>query len=387
MHVSTICKRLVVVVGLCLGLVPASWAKETVKIAYIGPLTGGNAGIGLGARNSADLAVRQRNADPKAKYHYELVSLDDACEPEIGVQAATKAATDNSIIAGITHFCSIVALRTVGVYHRYGLPVVMWGVSAPEITYGNDFKEIHRVNGTMIEENRVAAAFMRSLNYKTWAILYDKDDYGKGQETYFRSNLTKQGGETLSEHAVGLDQTDFTNELTKIKAEKPQVIYMGSLAPLAIRVRLQMDKLGIKAVFQTASGTVSDAYIKEVGDKIAEGTISFLEGAPIDKLPGGKEFAAAYERQGYAEPVDALSPFSYAATNLVIDAIEKVGPNRKKVVDELNKTRQHPSLVGPITFDDHGQNTGVPFSKYVVQDGKWTLWEESDYAHGKRRLP
>src|SRR5207245_4195660 len=52
-------------------------AKETVRIAFVGPLTGGNSAIGLGGRNSADLAVKLRNADAKAKYQYELLVLDD----------------------------------------------------------------------------------------------------------------------------------------------------------------------------------------------------------------------------------------------------------------------------------------------------------------------
>ena len=43
-------------------------AKDTVKIAYIGPLTGGVSANGIGGRNSADLAVRLRNQDPNVKF-------------------------------------------------------------------------------------------------------------------------------------------------------------------------------------------------------------------------------------------------------------------------------------------------------------------------------
>ncbi|HEX9073896.1 MAG TPA: hypothetical protein VF852_18335, partial [Pseudolabrys sp.] len=50
-------------------------AKDKVKVGFIGPLTGGVSVNGLGGRNSADLAVRLRNADPKAKYEYEMVVL------------------------------------------------------------------------------------------------------------------------------------------------------------------------------------------------------------------------------------------------------------------------------------------------------------------------
>ena len=86
-------------VALALASLPAA-AKDKVKVAFIGPLTGGVAANGIGGRNSAELAVRLRNADPKAKYEYELVVLDDECKPNVAVQVATKAGADSSVIAG-----------------------------------------------------------------------------------------------------------------------------------------------------------------------------------------------------------------------------------------------------------------------------------------------
>ncbi len=126
--------------ALGLALAGSAWAdKQTVRIAFIGPLTGGVSANGIGGRNSADLAVRLRNDDPKAKYHYELVSLDDECKPNIAVQAATKAASDNSIIAGVTHYCSVTAIATVDTYHKFGFPVVVWGAVLPDVTYRNKY--------------------------------------------------------------------------------------------------------------------------------------------------------------------------------------------------------------------------------------------------------
>ena len=93
----------------------ASEEKDMVKIAFIGPLTGGVSANGLGGRNSAELAVRLQNADSSSKYEYELVALDDECKPNIGVQAATKVAADKDVIAGVTHYCSAVAMGTVDV--------------------------------------------------------------------------------------------------------------------------------------------------------------------------------------------------------------------------------------------------------------------------------
>ena len=362
-------------------------AKDTVKIAFIGPLTGGVAANGIGGRNSADLAVKLRNDDPKAKYKYELVSLDDECKPNVGVQVATKAAADKSIIAGVTHYCSAVAMSTGDVYRRFGLPTIVWGAVLPEITYGNDFKEVHRVNGTMINQNEVAAKFMTGLGYKKWVVIHDTTDYGKGHNKYFSQFVTKAGGQIVGTFGVTADQQDFTAELTKVKELKPEVVYFGGLTPIGIRIRSQMDKLGIKAAFEGTSGIKSAAYHDGLGKDLAEGSLSFIEGAPWEKLSGGLNFIAKYSQAKYAEPPEAYGPFAFAATTLIMDAIEKVGPDRKKVRDTLNATRDAETIIGKVTFDDHRQNIVPLISKYVVQDNKWVLWEDSEYASKKRKLP
>jgi branched-chain amino acid transport system substrate-binding protein len=101
------------------------FAKEKVKIAFVGPLTGAISQHGIGGRNSAELAVKLKNADPATKYEYELVAMDDECKPNIGVQVVTKIASDNSIVAAIPHYCSAVAIATVDIFHRFKLPMVV----------------------------------------------------------------------------------------------------------------------------------------------------------------------------------------------------------------------------------------------------------------------
>ncbi len=374
-----------VVLAALIGVGGPAAAKDHVKVAFIGPLTGGVSANGLGGRNSADLAVKLRNADPDTKYDYELLALDDECKPNIGVQVATKAAADRGVIAGVTHYCSAVAIGTVGVYHRFGVPVVVWGAVLPDITYGNDYPEIHRINGTMINQNEVAAEFMTGLGYKRWVIIHDTTDYGKGHNTYFTEAVTEDGGEVLATFGVGADQQDFTAELTQAKALDPDVIYFGGLTPLGVRIRSQMEKLGIDAQFEGTSGIISDAFIEGLGD-LAEGVVAFREGAPVEKLPGGQYFMEQYAAQGYDQGPEAYGPFAFAATNLVLDAIEAVGPDRKKVTAYLSDIHDRDTIVGKVSFDDHGQNSVAVITKYVVQDGQWMPWEDSAYAAGERHL-
>lgn len=360
-------------------------AKEKVKVAFIGPLTGGVAANGIGGRNSADLAVRLRNADPKAKYEYELTVLDDECKPNTAVQAATKAGADNAIIAAVAHYCSATAIATVDTFNRLGLPMVVWGAVLPDITYRNKYPEVHRVNGTMINQNDVAAKFMTGLGFKTWVVIHDTTDYGKAHNEYFSKDLAADGGKILGTFGVTADQQDFTAELTQAKALNPEVIYFGGLTPIGIRIRQQMDKLGLKAVFEGTSGIKSDAYIQGLGP-LAEGSLSFIEGAPIDKLPGGKSFQQQYDKAGYKEPPEAYGAFAFVAMQLILDKIEAVGPDRAKVTAALGNVKDYDSIIGPVTFDDHGQNTVPLITKYVAQDGKWVVWEDSEYGSGKRKL-
>jgi branched-chain amino acid transport system substrate-binding protein len=369
------------------GVVSSSHAKEKIKVGFIGPLTGGTSANGLGGRNSADLAVRLRNADAEAKYEYEMVALDDECKPNVGVQQATKLATDKEIIAAATHYCSAVAIATVDVYHKFGLPVIVWGAVLPDITYRNKYAEVHRVNGTMINQNERNAELLSSLGYKTFAVIHDTTDYGKGHNKYFSEALAKHGGKIVGTFGVTSDQQDFSAELTQIKSLNPQAIYFGGLTPIGVRIRGQMDKLGLNTVlFDGTSGIKSDSYIDGLG-KLAEGSLSFIEGAPTERLPGGKFFLEKYNDQNYANPPEAYGGFAFAAMNLILDTIEQVGSDRKKVQATLNKVKDRDSIVGKITFDDHGQNTVALITAFVVQDGKWVVWEDSEYASGKRKLP
>ncbi|HEY1362309.1 MAG TPA: branched-chain amino acid ABC transporter substrate-binding protein [Xanthobacteraceae bacterium] len=381
---KTVLSAIGVAAALGLGSLSAA-AKDKVKVAFIGPLTSGVAANGLGGRNSADLAVRLRNADAQAKYEYELVVLDDECKPNVAVQAATKAGADRSVIAAVAHYCSATAIAAVDTYNRLGLPMVVWGAVLPDITYRNKYPEVHRVNGTMINQNEVAAKFMTGLGFRKWVVIHDTTDYGKGHNEYFSKYVKANGGNILGTFGVTADQQDFTAELTQAKALAPEVIYFGGLTPIGIRIRSQMDRLGVNAVLEGTSGIKSDAYIQALGP-LAEGSLSFIEGAPIAKLPGGQHFQEQYDKAGYKEPPEAYGAFAFVAMQLILDKIEAVGPDRKKVTAALGDVVNYDSIIGPVTFDDHGQNTVPLITKFVAQDGKWVVWEDSEYASGKRKL-
>ena len=103
-------------------------------------------------------------------------------------------------------------------------------------------------------------------------------------------------------------------------------------------------------------------------------------------VAGGLFFTGKYSLQKYGEPAEAYGPFAFAAANLIMDAVEKVGPDRKKVLEVLNKTRDVDTIIGKVTFDDHRQNIVPLITKYVVENGNWVVWEDSSYGKGRRKL-
>ncbi len=78
--------------------------------------------------------------------------------------------------------------------------------------------------------------------------------------------------------------------------------------------------------------------------------------------------------------------FAYAEMTLLLDVIEKVGPKREAIAVGLRSVKEHPTLLGPVTFNDNGQNVNSSAGIVVVQDGKWIDWDKSEYASGKRKL-
>lgn len=366
---------------------PAAEEKELVKVSFIGPLTGPHTGPGMGGHNSFLLAVQEENENPDNKYQYEVVAIDDECKPDVGVQAALKAVSDPEIIASASHYCSMVAISTTDTFHNDNMASIVWGAVLPDITYGNDYIEISRVNGTQIQQNQVHAKMMvEEWGFKTVSIIHDTSDYGVGHMEYFTEFAEEQGLEILSTQGVTIDQQDFTAELTNIKAEAPDVIYFGGLTDLGVLIRAQMVKLGIEAQYNGTSGIKNDAFNEALGED-AEGVICFLEGAPAEELPGGQQYLAAYEAANFEEPPEAYGPFAYVAGKIIVNAIEEVGPDRAKVAEMINETNIQDTIIGPVEFDEFGQNVIPLITPYVSQDGEWVPYETSEYKSGERVLP
>ncbi len=359
--------------------------KKLVKIGFIGPLTGPNAAVGIGARNSADLAIKQANEKGTYPYKLELVVMDDASDPTTGVAAATKLCSDAAVAAATTHFNSPVGLATIHVFHRYGVPQMFWGGIHPDITNKNNYPEVTRIcPNTYVEHDTLAKFVVQKLGYKNWAMIYDMSSYGKSCLDAAKSALNKVGGKILSEDGIAVGNVDFRPILSKIKAMKPapEVVYYGGVVTEASLIKIQMSELGMKNLYAGVTGLDSETF-NGTAKEDAEGTL-IVGKAYIDE---SSPFAKAYKAAGYKEFYEATGPYAYDAVNLILEAIKKVGPDDKKALSKAIREMEYTGILGVTKFDEFGQTLSGGLNLKVSQDKKWVVWNDSEYAKGKRRLP
>jgi branched-chain amino acid transport system substrate-binding protein len=373
---------------LTLGMTQMSAAadKKTVKIGFIGPLTGPNAAFGLGARNGADLAVKETNKRGDSPYHYELIVMDDASDPSTGVSVATKLCTVDKVAAATTHFNSPVGLATIHVFHRYGTPQVFWGGIHPDITYKHNFPEVTRVcANTIVEHAQLTDFVVNKKGYKRWSIIYDTTSYGTSSYNSAKNALTKVGAELVSADGVPVGTQDFRPILSKIKAAKPgpDAIYFGGVVTEAAMIKRQMAEMGMtNYLFTGVTGFDSETFNKTAG-AAAEGTVI------VGKKVIGKDspFVTAYNAAGYKEYYEATGPYAYESTNLIIAAINKVGPGDKEALAQTIRGIEYRGILGLTKFDKFGQTETGGLTMKVSQGGKWVAWDTSDFAKGSKSLP
>jgi branched-chain amino acid transport system substrate-binding protein len=358
--------------------------KKLVKIGFIGPLTGPNAAIGLGARNSADLALRQVNEKGNLPYKFELVVMDDSSDPTTGVAAATKLCSDPLVAAATTHFNSPVSLATIHVFHRYGVPQMLWGGIHPDTTNKYNYPEVTRICAESNTSHDILTKFVVPMGYKNWSVIYGITSYGKSCLDAVKPALTKAGGSIVSQDGIAVGSTDFRPILSKIKALRPapDTIYYGGVVTESALVKIQMTELGMKKFFTGVQGMDSETF-NVTAKESAEGTLI------VGKLhiDDSSSYVKAYKAAGYKEYYDASGPYAYDAVNLIIEAIKKSGPEDKKKLAKTIRETVYQGVLGMTKFNEFGQTMTGGLTIKISQDQKWVAWEDSEYSKGKRVLP
>lgn len=359
--------------GALAGLPALAQDKPLIKLGFIGPISGGNAAQGLGAKNGFLLAIEHANAGDYP-YTVEPVVLDDASDPQTGVAAALKLVNDPEVVAAIGHWNSPVALATMPVFNRFQMPMIVWGAISPKITEQN-LPEITRVTPTLVTENKPLAEWAVSgLGAKKIAIIADTSDYGVANTEAFRGFFTEAGGEIVSEDLFPVGTIDFRTALTKLRDGGAEALYFGGVIAEAGILRKQMVEVGLDIPMIGISGFYDPEFIALAGDA-AEGTMVSYPAAQSN--PKQDQLMADYAARGFAEESSPYTKYAFDATNILLESIKVTGIEDKAALAAAIRGISHNGALGVTTFDANGQ-TQIPVAIEikVVKDGAWVTRTE-----------
>jgi branched-chain amino acid transport system substrate-binding protein len=208
----------------------------------------------------------------------------------------------------------------------------------------------------------MATFAVNNLHAKTAAVFYDStQDYSLGLKQYFEQNFIKKGGKIVIEqsYTTSSGTGDYHAQLTTIKAQNPDVIYVPGYYSEVGTIAQQARQLGITAPFLGGDGWDSS--------KLYEGANGALENSyysnhysPDSTEPSVQNFSKAFVAKYHGGVPDAMAALGYDATNVVIAAIRAAGKPvdgnyaseeyRAKVRDAIAATKDFPGVAGTITI-------------------------------------
>jgi branched-chain amino acid transport system substrate-binding protein len=187
----------------------------------------------------------------------------------------------------------------------------MWGIPA------DYYPGIYRWLKDNTKERRVA--------------LISPDDESQREMLALSDKLLKGAGYTVVANEIyEKSLKDFLPLLTKVLAQKPEVIDLGGTAPAtaAVMVR-QAREFGYKGLFFIPGSSAWREILEGAGPQAAEGVLNMVYVDPTND--NYKRFAAEYKKAVGQEPNESIAPYT-DGVNVLIQSIVKSGS-----VDDTSK--------------------------------------------------
>lgn len=372
-------------------------AGTTVVIGVDAPLTGDLSALGLGIKNSVDLAARTANKEKTVEgITFVVEALDDQAQPSSGQQNATKFVADDEVLGVIGPLNSSVGESMQKVLDDAKLVQVSPANTSPALTQGIDwqtapvrpYKSYFRTSTTDAIQGPFAAQYLYDDAKKRKVfVIDDKKTYGAGLAGTFTDAFRELGGDVVGTEHINPDTKDFSAVATKVRTSGADVVYYGGEYPQAGPLSKQIKAAGAKIPLVGGDGIYSGEFIKLAGTTSA-GDLATSVGAPVEDLPSAKEFVANYEAGGYQEDYEAYGGYSYDSAWAVIEAVRKVvGDNdgelpddaREKVLAAMQDV-SFDGVTGPVAFDEFGDATNKQLTVYAVENGEWDDVKSGTYT-------
>ena len=242
-------------------------AGETVKIAYIDPLSGAFASVGQNILKSWQFVADRFNQKNAAGVKFEIVPFDNKGSPQESLNAL-KAATDQGIryiIQGQGSGAGLAISDAVAKYNSRnpGKEIVYINYAAVDPALTNEKCEYwhFRIDADTSMKMEALTSYMKDQpDLKKVYIIGQNYSHGQQVSKYFKENIKRKRpdveivGDDL--HPIG-QVKDFAPYIAKIKASGADAIVTGNWGPdLTLLVKAAKDA-GLHAKFYTYYASVT----------------------------------------------------------------------------------------------------------------------------------
>lgn len=324
---------------------------DEIVIGHAGPMTGDSAQFGDMKNKAIQLAIDEVNENGGIDgKKVKLITEDDTGNPKEAPNVAQKLAQNNDVLSVIGHWNSSCTLAARGIYDAAGIPLLADSVNK-SLTDGTT-KYSYRISLTdTVQAESLAKYAYETMGKRKAAIMYTANDFGTGLMEDFKRAFEEIGGEVVASETYFEGQSkDFSPQLTKIKGQDPDLMFVAGYYVETALIAQQAKEMGFDVQMLGTEGISSDELIKLGGDAV-EGIVFAGFFHPDIEYPGTKEFVTQF-REKYDRDPDTYAALAYDSAKLIFTGVEEKGATREGIIEFLEGVEDFPGVAGPISFDD-----------------------------------
>jgi branched-chain amino acid transport system substrate-binding protein len=347
---------------------------ETYEIAFVGPLTGDAANLGINIRNGMKVAIDQSNEDND--FTIKLQEFDTQGDPAQATTLKDDFIGDDNVLGIVGPTFSGETKALLPSLDEAGLVMVSASATNADLpTVVPDTKVFHRV----IPDDAVQGAGLtdyitKVLESKKVAYVNDNSEYGKGLADGTQALLEKAGVTTAATAVVDPKSQDFSAAVNTVKAAEPDLVFYGGYYAEAGRLRKQLVDAGVDSQFLSGDGSLDPGFIESAGAGGDGAQISCPCNLATEDSSDSKlaDFATAYQETNDVA-AGTYSTEGYDATNMLIEGIKAGNTDRAKLLDYVEGIDTYDGISKPISFEDNGNVKATDVFVFEVKDGKIQL--------------
>jgi ABC-type branched-subunit amino acid transport system substrate-binding protein len=345
------------------------------RLGLEAPLSGEQSVLGQGMLKGAELAADRLNQKGGIEgKQVEIVPIDDAADPETGVEAAEEA-IDDGLDGIVGPYNSGVGVETLPLYIDAGLVPVR--LTSDNSTNGLGFT----LQPMTYQIAPVASEALTDwLHAKKVAIAYDPTElYTRVVSETLKGLLEKAGVEVTAFEKIKPGEDDYSGVVEKLEAGKPDVIYAGVYYPEGGLIAKAMHEGDSAAQCVADYGSYDTGFVETAGVPAARACPVVGVPAPED-FNGSSSYVAEY-RKSFGEDPGTWSPYTYDSVNFLAEGISKAGgTDAKELETALDAVKGWKGWTGSVSIDPNNGNRRPATVVIVDTDAKGKLHVDEAWA-------